>query len=179
MSTPVAATSEQRKIVEMTHGADIAAILSDQQILDIVSKMESSAPVAETPSQSAIAPALSGLSKSGAESVAKSIKSTKSAKSTKSTKSVKSSTEEAAQTMMIDNVPSMKSEKSVKSTKSAIKSVLSAKSAKSAKSKASATPSKMSSVAPTNLDENAPQQDQPKDVLVTAGTYDDGFEINF
>lgn len=144
-AAPVArATAEQRKLVQATHGAEIASVLTDLQILDIVSKMDTSAPVTET--TPALEPALSGLSKSGAESVAKSIKSVKSvAKSVKSTKSAKA--EESSQ----------------------------AKSVKSSKSKGS--------VAPISLDEQEEPKDiletQDTDLLVTQGTYDDGFEINF
>ena len=114
--------------------------------------MDTSAPVTETPY--AVEAVLSGLSKSGAESVAKSMKSTaqsvkSTAQSIKSNKSVKSTAQSTAQ--------------SVKSTAQSVKSVKS-------------TTSKLSSIAPANLEEAA---SEPKDVLVTVGTFDSGFEVNF
>jgi len=151
------ATAEQRKLVEASHGAEIAAVLTDAQILDIIRKMDSTAPARETVTGSNSV--LSGLSKSeqGPESAA--------AMSPKIVaESVKSAVEEDAPPTSIDKLPSMNSASSKKNHRSTGSVV-------------SAALSKKSAVTPVEIDESSATV---KPTVSTAdGAYDDGFEINF
>jgi len=193
-ATPIV-TPAQRKAVEEAHGAQVIALLTDQQMLDLLAKMHAT-PVIQAQLSSEIVPTMSAAEKSASKSV-----------SGQSATQLSTGMKEEDPHMMIVSLPSQrgipangsmksttskKSQRSQKSEKTVPTSPrsnkmgsispapLSPSSAASPKVMGTTSPAPLSPRSPSGLTGAAsPRSPSKGDVLLANGTYDDGFEINF
>jgi hypothetical protein len=184
-------TSDQRKAIEAIHGPEIVAVLTEQQILDIVSQLKETPAPADAPTSAPVetASTIPAFLDAAIPDAVPEIPSIKSKNSEGAASAGNTGIEE--EDLNTPTVVSLSSQRSVKSSKSHTSKTSKSHTSKSHKSSGSsnqknvpASPSnRLSAVSPAPQMEGARKTMEDgasqSDILVSEGTYGDGFEINF